>query len=117
MVPALLQRCQIPGFEDERYHDGLAPSSRQVFTSIPSCQERHDLILCDLRMPELDGYGVARALRNNPDTADIPLIIMTAKAQDVEADFVEEMKIAFCLKKPFHALDLLEAVKAHIRNT
>ncbi|MBN1564499.1 MAG: response regulator [Anaerolineae bacterium] len=78
-------------------------------------QHLPDLILCDLRMPVLDGYGVVRALRSHPDTADLPLIIMTAKAYDVEEAFVKEMNVAYCLKKPFHAVELLEAVEAHIR--
>jgi DNA-binding response OmpR family regulator len=75
-----------------------------------------DLILCDLRMPELDGYGVVRALRAHASTATIPIIIMTAKAHDLEQEFVEEMNIAFCLKKPFQALELIDAVRAHIGN-
>jgi CheY-like chemotaxis protein len=44
-------------------------------------KERPDLILCDVMMPELDGYGVIAALRANADTAAIPFIFLTAKGE------------------------------------
>ncbi len=43
-----------------------------------------DLILLDLMMPEMDGYQVVRALKNNPDTAEIPVIMITAR-DDIDA--------------------------------
>ena len=43
--------------------------------------ERPDLILCDVMMPELDGYGVLEALRTDDDTASIPFIFLTAKGE------------------------------------
>ena len=46
-----------------------------------------DLIICDIMMPELDGYGVLHILGKKPETARIPFIFLTAKAEksDVEA--------------------------------
>ena len=43
--------------------------------------EKPDLIVCDIMMPELDGYGVLHLLRKNPETENIPLIFLTAKAE------------------------------------
>ena len=74
------------------------------------------LILCDIRMPELDGYDVVRVLRSDPTTVEIPVIIMTAKTSFMRQDFVEEMNIAHCLMKPFSAFDLIDVVRAHIGN-
>lgn len=43
--------------------------------------EKPDLILCDVMMPELDGFGVLRILDQNPQTADVPFVFLTAKAE------------------------------------
>src|ERR1051325_5713619 len=43
-----------------------------------------DLILCDVMMPEIDGYGVLESLRAEPDTATIPFIFLTAKGEKVD---------------------------------
>ncbi|MBD0313465.1 MAG: response regulator, partial [Microcoleus sp. T3-bin5] len=47
-------------------------------------QHLPDLIICDVMMPELDGYGVLRALRQNPATATIPFMFLTAKADKMD---------------------------------
>src|ERR1017187_3525713 len=53
-------------------------------------KEKPDLILCDAMMPELDGYGVLQALRENADTALIPFIFLTAKGQKEDLRRSEE---------------------------
>src|SRR5690606_38625143 len=47
-------------------------------------KHRPDLILCDIMMPELDGYGVLHILTNDPDTAGIPFIFITAKTDAID---------------------------------
>jgi CheY-like chemotaxis protein len=44
-------------------------------------KEKPDLILCDVMMPELDGYGVIAALRADPETVRVPLVFLTAKGE------------------------------------
>ncbi|GAB4286613.1 MAG: hypothetical protein Fur0025_19310 [Oscillatoriaceae cyanobacterium] len=44
-------------------------------------QQKFDLIICDIMMPEMDGYDVIAQLRQNPETADIPFIFLTAKSE------------------------------------
>ena len=44
-------------------------------------REKPDLVLCDVMMPKLDGYGVIAALRASPETAAIPFIFLTAKGE------------------------------------
>src|SRR5262245_38058436 len=44
-------------------------------------REHPDLVLCDVMMPEMDGYGLLQALRTDPSTAAIPFIFLTAKGE------------------------------------
>lgn len=70
-----------------------------------------DLILCDLRMPELDGYGVLKALRSQPSTAAIPVLFLTAKA--AQADFCYGMALGAnaYITKPFFLSELLAVIR------
>ncbi|HLO83508.1 MAG TPA: EAL domain-containing response regulator [Nostocaceae cyanobacterium] len=72
--------------------------------------ESPDLILCDMMMPELDGYGVLAALRQDPSTATIPFIFLTAKS--AKADFRQGMDMGAddYLTKPFTRAELLSAI-------
>src|SRR6218665_2310766 len=47
-------------------------------------QEKPDLIVCDIMMPELDGYGVLHILSKKPETASIPFIFLTAKTEKAD---------------------------------
>ncbi len=74
-----------------------------------------DLILCDVMMADLDGYGVLEQLRTRPDTSMIPLIFVTAKT--ARSDLRQGMNLGAddYLTKPFSHRELLEAVKVRIR--
>ena len=73
-------------------------------------QHQPDLILCDVTMPEIDGYGVITALQNNPITATIPFIFLTANA-DV-GDLRKGMQLGAddYLTKPCTPTELLKAI-------
>lgn len=51
-----------------------------------SLRERPDLILCDIQLPKMDGYGVARAVKSHPDLWAIPLVAVTAYAMVGDRD-------------------------------
>lgn len=72
--------------------------------------ELPDLIICDVMMPELDGYGVLANLRQNVLTATIPFIFLTAKCD--KNDFRQGMALGAddYLSKPFTRAELLEAI-------
>jgi len=72
--------------------------------------ESPDLILCDMMMPELDGYGVLKALRQEPLTSTIPFIFLTANA--ARSDFRQGMNMGAddYLTKPFTRAELLSAI-------
>ncbi|MEH2180004.1 EAL domain-containing response regulator [Nostoc sp.] len=69
-----------------------------------------DLILCDMMMPEIDGYGVLTALRQNSSTATIPFIFLTAKS--AKSDFRQGMDMGAddYITKPFTRSELLSAI-------
>lgn len=75
-------------------------------------QEPPDLILLDLMMPGLDGWDVFHQLKNDEHTRDIPVIIITAKAQDI--DRVLGLHIAHVddyICKPFRPQELLDSIE------
>jgi CRP-like cAMP-binding protein/FixJ family two-component response regulator len=74
-----------------------------------------DLVLCDIMMPELDGYGVLHLLSKNPETAGIPFIFLTAKAD--KSDFRAGMNLGAddYITKPFDGFDLLKVVEMRLK--
>ena len=75
-------------------------------------QERPDLIILDIMMPIMDGIQVAETLKANEATRDIPIVMLTAKAQD--ADILEGLVAGaeVYLPKPFSPLELSRVVKS-----
>ena len=77
-------------------------------------QEKPDLILSDIMMPELSGYGLLKVIRSSPETRSTPFILLTARAGD-EAR-VEGLLAGAddYLAKPFHARELVARVHTHL---
>ncbi|HSV73399.1 MAG TPA: response regulator [Chthonomonadales bacterium] len=73
--------------------------------------EQPDLIVLDVMMPYMDGFEVLQALKRNPSTRDIPVIMLTAKAQDADV-FRGWQSGADCyLTKPFNPMELIMFIK------
>lgn len=77
-------------------------------------RRRPDLIICDIAMPRLDGYGVLIELHANPTTASIPFIFMTARAalEDIRQGMV--LGADDYITKPFTRMELLQAVETRL---
>jgi DNA-binding response OmpR family regulator len=73
--------------------------------------EQPDLVLMDVMMPTLDGYEACRRLKADPATADIPVIMLTAKTQSTEHKTGYDVGAADYINKPFTPKDLV----AHVR--
>lgn len=73
-----------------------------------------DLILCDLMMPELDGHGVLKLLRQTPATATIPFIFLTAKAAKDDRREGMELGADDYVVKPFTSKELLGAIATRL---
>ena len=76
-----------------------------------------DLIICDIMMPELDGYGVLRILSKNPYTASIPFIFLTAKAEKGDIRKGMNMGADDYLTKPFEEVELLDAIEVRLQKS
>jgi DNA-binding response OmpR family regulator len=74
-----------------------------------------DLIICDIMMPEMDGYGVLHALSKNDSTAAIPFIFLTAKADRADLRKGMEMGADDYITKPFDDIELLNAVETRLK--
>jgi CheY-like chemotaxis protein len=73
-----------------------------------------DLILCDIMMPEADGFEVIQTLRADPQTRDIPIVMMSAKVDRDTVRMVMVEGASDYLSKPFTMPDLLAAVRKHL---
>lgn len=78
-------------------------------------KENPDLVVCDIMMPELDGYGVLHLLRKNESTKDTPFIFLTAKTE--RSDFRKGMEMGAddYITKPFEDIELLNAIEMRLR--
>ncbi|GAB1542364.1 hypothetical protein NUACC21_50380 [Scytonema sp. NUACC21] len=93
--------------------DTISAADGQIGLNL-AISEIPDLILCDLMMPEVDGYGVLTALREEPMTAAIPFIFLTARS--ARADFRQGMNLGAddYLTKPFTRAELLSAIASRL---
>lgn len=74
-----------------------------------------DVILCDIMMPELDGYGVLHLLGKKAETAAIPFVFLTAKTERIDIRKGMEMGADDYLTKPFDDVELLNAIETRLK--
>lgn len=74
-------------------------------------EENPDLVVLDVMMPYMDGFEVLQNLRRSPATRDIPVIMLTAKAQDADVFKGWQSGVDCYLTKPFNPMELLSFVK------
>jgi signal transduction histidine kinase/FixJ family two-component response regulator len=73
--------------------------------------ERHpDLIVMDLRMPEMDGFEAAHTIRREPGLRRVPLVAASASTSDLERAEADPDTFSTCLRKPFQAADLIDTI-------
>lgn len=74
------------------------------------------LIICDILMPDLDGYEVLDRLRKSPDTQDIPLIFSSAYSEKKEREKAASLGVNDFFVKPFDIAELLKCVRRHLNS-
>ena len=77
--------------------------------------EKPDVIVCDIMMPDLDGYGVLHLLKKNESTGQIPFVFLTAKTE--RSDFRKGMEMGAddYITKPFEDIELLNAIEVRLK--
>lgn len=78
-------------------------------------KEKPAVIVCDIMMPELDGYGVLHLLRKNTETQNIPFIFLTAKTERSDLRKGMEMGADDYITKPFDDIELLNAIETRLK--
>ncbi len=95
--------------QKDGYDVSTASNGREA---IEQAQEnRPDLIVMDVMMPEMDGFEALKHLKEDPKTEDIPVIMLTAKAQDADVFRGWQSGADLYLTKPFNPTELLSFVK------
>ncbi|HVS92032.1 MAG TPA: response regulator [Mucilaginibacter sp.] len=73
-----------------------------------------DLIICDIRMEEMDGYAVLAELKGNPRTAEVPFLFCTAQSEKKDIQKAEDTGVKAYLIKPFTQDELFTAIETSI---
>lgn len=76
-----------------------------------ACEQIPDLVITDFQMPVMTGLELIKNLRQNPDTASVPVIMLTARGFAIDDDVRQNLKISDCLSKPFSPRELLQNVR------
>lgn len=80
-------------------------------------EEKPNLILLDLMLPGLDGFDVCKAIRGESDTKEIPIIMLTAKGEELDKILGLELGADDYITKPFSIRELLARIKVIFRRT
>jgi two-component system alkaline phosphatase synthesis response regulator PhoP len=99
----------------EGYEVMTALDGEQALAKV--AQDRPDLIVLDIMMPKLDGYETCKALKQNPATHDIPVILLSAKGRNVDQKIGFEVGADDYITKPFSPRKLVERINAILGQT
>ena len=87
----------------------------QAFQLAP--KEKPDIVITDVQMPVMTGLELVQNLRSKPDTAGIPVIMLTARDFAIEDRQKEELNISACVSKPFSPRELLQSVEEVLKES
>lgn len=98
------------GYSISMYHNG-----KEAVDNIE--EEKPDLAVLDIMLPDMDGFDICRQLRSNEDTKHIPIIFLSAKSQEMDKVVGLELGADDYMTKPFSPRELLARIKAVLRRT
>lgn len=123
MQPASAQKKRVLVVDDERHivrlvQVNLERQGYEVLTAYDGVEclekakaEKPDLIVLDVMMPRMDGFEALQRLKTDPETSQIPVIMLTARAQDRDVLKGYQYGADLYLTKPFSPLELISLVK------
>jgi DNA-binding response OmpR family regulator len=106
--PVILRLLQV-NLELEGYEVLLAHDGEEAYDV--ASNENPDLVILDIMMPRMDGYQAVQALKGDVKTSAIPVVFLSAKAQQSDIDRGLRHGVSDYLTKPFDPGELLEIVK------
>jgi CheY-like chemotaxis protein len=109
--PVILRLIQV-NLELEGYEVLTANNGQEAVDA--ASVEHPDLVILDIMMPRLDGYQACELLKSKDETKDIPVIFLSAKAQQGDIEKGQSFGVAAYLTKPFDPTELLEVVEKHV---
>ncbi len=98
--------------ESEGYNVMVAYDGKEALEKIN--KQKPNLILLDIMMPELNGFEVCKKLKNNESLKYIPVIMLSAKAQEVDIKKGREVGAIDYITKPFDFAQMIEVIKNHL---
>lgn len=104
-----LVKCAKVFFEDAGYDFVGAYDGMQAIEKVK--EERPDLVCLDVSMPRLTGWDVLRTLQDDPQTIDLPVVMLTARTQDQDKARGWELGCTFYHTKPFEFHELLVVIQ------
>ena len=108
----VIQKLLRVNFEMEGYHVLIASDGVEGLERARA--ERPDVVVLDIMMPRMSGLDVARALKSDPATWDMPVLLLSAKAQEADLRAGDDTGADEYLTKPFDPLFLLQRVEGLI---
>lgn len=106
--PVILRLLQV-NLELEGYEVLLAHDGEEAY--VVATNENPDLVILDIMMPRMDGYQAVQALKGDAKTSAIPVVFLSARAQQSDIDRGLRQGVSDYLTKPFDPGELLEIVK------
>ena len=95
-------------FRNNGFEVITSDNAREAFEL--ACRQKPDVIVTDLQMPGTSSLELIENLRKHPATADIPVVLLTARDFTVEDQQISDLRISVCLAKPFSPRELLQTV-------
>ena len=98
--------------ESEGYEIIEAKDGKEALSKV---KENIDLVVLDLMLPEVDGLNVCKKIRNDEEIGDLPIIMLTAKSEDIDRIIGLELGADDYVTKPFNTRELIARIKALLR--